>query len=294
MEGATSLSQVVDSLYGEAPSSVLYHYTSIDAALKILPDRKLWASDVHYLNDASELQHARETLAREARTLLGGGEFDAGLLSQFSDWLEIRVMDGHMLFVVCFSEDGDLLSQWRGYTPHGKGVSLGFSPSVLRSSAAAQSFRFGRCVYDLQAQRSVAAATVRAVATAATAVGPSQDAHPHQSYHGVFASMEADILAIAALLKNDAFSAEREWRAVSLPIEGYVEGEMSFRPARTTLVPYVNFCFDDTAGSPLSRVVVGPTPNFTLAIGALSKFLTRVDANPRLGTAASRVPYRET
>ena len=30
-------------------------------------------------------------------------------------------------FVVCFCEDGDVLSQWRGYADNGKGCSLGFS-----------------------------------------------------------------------------------------------------------------------------------------------------------------------
>ena len=35
-------------------------------------------------------------------------------------------------FVVCFCEDGDKLSQWRGYADNGKGCSIGFSETELR------------------------------------------------------------------------------------------------------------------------------------------------------------------
>ena len=33
---------------------------------------------------------------------------------------------------MCFCEDGDKLSQWRGYADNGKGVSIGFSAQELR------------------------------------------------------------------------------------------------------------------------------------------------------------------
>jgi hypothetical protein len=36
----------------------IYHYTSLDAARKILGDRILWASDVLSMNDTSEFKHA--------------------------------------------------------------------------------------------------------------------------------------------------------------------------------------------------------------------------------------------
>ena len=36
-------------------------------------------------------------------------------------------------FVVCFCEEGDMLSQWRGYANDGKGCSLGFSISELKN-----------------------------------------------------------------------------------------------------------------------------------------------------------------
>lgn len=35
-------------------------------------------------------------------------------------------------FVICFSENGDLLSQWRGYADNGRGVTIGFDYNTLQ------------------------------------------------------------------------------------------------------------------------------------------------------------------
>jgi hypothetical protein len=51
----------------------LYHYTSIDGLHGIVTNRSIWASMVHYLNDAAELKTAisifEEILTRELRQI---------------------------------------------------------------------------------------------------------------------------------------------------------------------------------------------------------------------------------
>ena len=36
------------------PSREVFHYTTASAALKIIESGKLWATDIHFLNDSSE------------------------------------------------------------------------------------------------------------------------------------------------------------------------------------------------------------------------------------------------
>ena len=36
----------------------LYHYTNVDAVYSILQTKKIWLTDVRFLNDTSELQEA--------------------------------------------------------------------------------------------------------------------------------------------------------------------------------------------------------------------------------------------
>src|SRR5712691_7887648 len=54
--------------------------------------------------------------------------------------------------ITCFCENGDLLSQWRGYSAHGYGYSLGFDTTILRERAASSGFILGRCIYDPMVQ----------------------------------------------------------------------------------------------------------------------------------------------
>ena len=48
---------------GLAPGRVLYHYTSAPGFLGILERRCLFASDVWFLNDASEVRYAQTRMA---------------------------------------------------------------------------------------------------------------------------------------------------------------------------------------------------------------------------------------
>jgi hypothetical protein len=278
---------------------MLYHYTSLDALIQIVPNRCLWATDIHYLNDSSELRHASARFLAQVRRLENDSPQDKELLGQLAEWLHLRLADGHLLFVVCFTEDGDLLSQWRGYTPHAKGVSIGFSHTHLLECAADQQFLFGRCIYAAEKQDEVAYLAIRAIVSAARSRGPApqSEAHPTQSYYPAFYEAEPALLRIAALLKHDAFEAEREWRAVSPVVSDYVNTEMYYRSGKTALVPYQKFRLStlEVGSIGIDRAILGPTPNVNLGIQALSQFLARyrVCAGTRT-ISLSRVPYRET
>lgn len=295
-----SVESIASSLYGGTPGTTLYHYTSLDALVSIVPTKTLWATDIHYLNDSSELRHAVQLFVREVDILreAAASSADGDLLSQLSDWLRGRLANGNLLFVGCFTEDGDLLSQWRGYTPHARGVSIGFSPMHVLACARAESYGIGRCIYDRSEKASVARDTVQSLLAFARHKGPSTNAHPTQSFHPVFAEAEPDLLRIAALLKHDAFVAEREWRVVSASVSDYVNSPVLHRPGRTTLVPYCAFglAVPGVEGIGIERAVLGPTPHPDLGANALSQFLShhRVSGGRPLSTGPSHVPFRET
>jgi hypothetical protein len=290
------LAKIVEAAYSRRPSSLLYHYTSLEGVLAIVPSGQLWATDIHYLNDASELREAAAVFELATSEIPRNNEEDREILRQLVDWLRNRLSDGHLLFVACFSEDGNLLSQWRGYTPHGKGLSLGFSHAHLAACAARQGFLLGQCVYGVAAQAEVAKSTVAAIVGAARLDGPSLAAHPSQSYHPTFLRLEANLLRIAALFKSAAFEAEREWRVVSPAVANYRDSDIQYRTGRTTLLPYVNFLVsaEDEQPARVAHVFLGPTPNNNLAMQSLSMFLSRERATPSGGIQASGIPYRET
>jgi hypothetical protein len=117
--------RTIDDFFENVASQTLYHYTSIGALLGIAETRTVWASHVYYLSDSHEIVHACRILSEvlSQRVEHYDGE-ERVFMEQFRDWLKTVLTSQHYLFVFSLSKQASLLSQWRSYTPHGKGVSL--------------------------------------------------------------------------------------------------------------------------------------------------------------------------
>ena len=128
---------------------VLYHYTTADGFLGIVETRSLWASNAAFLNDSTELVYIVSVLDEIVQELDESGDEVSIRMSAFASLLRRGLTDlrAYDVYVACFCEAGDLLSQWRGYPRDGGGYSLGFDSVVLD---AAQSLR--RVVYDRPTQ----------------------------------------------------------------------------------------------------------------------------------------------
>ena len=293
-----SIANLVDSLYFEQPVSELYHYTSLSGLMSMVASGCLYATDMRFFSDAAELRHTSDILRVYISQRAEEKGSNVDLLRQFREWVAERIAGGHMQFVVSFTTNGNLLSQWRSYCPHGKGVSVGFHPGAIIRAAAAQSYRVGKCVYDHEAQKRLALSIIFEIEKLADIRGENKDPskrHPSQSFHGIFEEAEADLLRIAALLKHGAFREEDEWRVVSPVITNYVQNPIRYREGRSMLIPYLDFSVrvDTTSALPLEHVYLGPTPNADNSMSSLSRYLSKYGANPKQGLTYCQIPYRE-
>ena len=50
----------VDKVLATAPPEMLYHYTSSTGLIRIAESKELWATNILYLNDSRELDHAMD------------------------------------------------------------------------------------------------------------------------------------------------------------------------------------------------------------------------------------------
>jgi len=280
-------------LYADVPKERLYHYTNFNGLMGIVESRALWASDIRYMNDSAELKHTADLIRTEVSRRIGAGHTRPNLLNQFLDWVTHRITNGHMLFAASFRANGNLLSQWRGYSRLGKGVSLGFDPAYILQSAEQQSFQIGRCVYSCEQQAQLISQVVDAVETLAAghepAVVPERGVGNGDGYHVIFEQIESDLLRIAALLKHPSFREEEEWRIVSPVITDYVEAEVLFREGTSMLVPYIMF---DLSPIALQHLFLGPTPNKTISMNSLTMYLVKNGIRPERGISYCQIPFR--
>jgi len=293
-----SIKEIAESLYSESPKKTLYHYTSFNGLLGIIKSQSLWASDIQFFNDSAEMQHTKNLLNNEISQCLKQGEHDSKLLNQFRDWISHRITNGNMLFVVSLTANGNLLSQWRGYCPIGKGVSVGFNPTIISLCANRQSFLIGKCIYNNAVQNKIIKNIIKNVKKLANERGENTNPskrHPSQSFHDIFEEIEDDLLRVAAILKHPSFKEEEEWRVVSPVITNYVKSPILYREGISMLIPYLEFSLisDNDLTMNIQHVILGPTPNNKLSITSLSRFLSKNGVSPKDGLETCQIPYRE-
>jgi len=290
------IERLTGALYADIPQGVLYHYTTFTGLLGIVQGRVLWASDIRYMNDSAELRHTADLIQTEVRERIDGGHPNPHLLTQFVDWVSHRITNGHLLFGASFRSQGNLLSQWRGYSVPGKGVSLGFSPDAILRCAEKQQFRVGRCIYEPARQRLLIRQVVDAVETLAgrLAMGETTAGERSGRYRLAFAEIETDLLRIAAILKHPSFREEKEWRIVSPVIANDAEAPILFREGHAMLVPYIEFDLSQ-GGQPLAldHLYLGPTANINISMNSLKMFLEQNGICPKRGIDYCQIPFRQ-
>ncbi len=291
------IQNITAKLYSDIPQERLYHYTSFTGLLGIVASRALWASDIRYMNDSAELRHTADLIRTEISRRIGAGHPRPDLLNQFLDWVTHRITNGHMLFASSFRSNGNLLSQWRGYSRLGKGVSLGFNPDYILRCAKRQSFQVGKCIYDCEHQERLISQVVDAVEVLAKAHDLKTNGEKigvDPSYQGVFQLIESDLLRIAAILKHPSFREEEEWRIISPVVTDFVRAPVLFREGTSMLVPYIQFDFLDELNSPiaLEHIFLGPTPNITISMNSLTMFLAKSGIQPTKGISYCQIPFR--
>ncbi len=286
----------VDEFFQEIPESPLFHYTGVDALLGIANSSAIWASHVYYLNDSKEVLHACDVLDRalgNPESHLGLNARDQDFVAQFRTWSASFRRDKYCLFVFSLSEQSSLLSQWRSYTPYGRGVSLGFAPSLIKRLIDKNNLKIAKCVYKQYEQELVLRSLLDKMLTTFRREQPQPNpmANPESTcYYSYLERFRGDVLQVLSIIKHQAFEEEQEWRLVSQYFENYTVPEISFRAGASMLVPYIKLKIGDERPA-FERVILGPSAHADLSMTALSMFLS----NSRLSnvTENSWIPYRE-
>ena len=102
---------------------MLYHYCSKETFKSIIANRTIWLSDISKSNDSTELVSA----LLQAREKLQPSSTQFGKINELIEGIQTVLIS----WAFCMSEDGDLLSQWRGYANDGAGFSIGFDEGIM-------------------------------------------------------------------------------------------------------------------------------------------------------------------
>lgn len=238
------------------------------------------------MNDANEIKYGAELFKAVVaeRQNQGGNGALVDFLVELRDWINQLINVPHYIFVFSLTEKGNLLSQWRAYTPSGAaGVSIGFSKKDLEATAKPKGFVLIKCLYDRKEQLDVLNATLDEILskfendrTSIDTIGRPQN----QKYLLYLQKHSKRLLQVFCRIKDPFFQEESEWRLISKYYESYTVPEIRFREGKTTLVPYIELDLSNTHddGRLFEQVYVGPSPSFNLAYDAIANFLSNKKA----------------
>jgi hypothetical protein len=285
---------------------LLYHYTDAKGLCGILSSGKLRATDVLYLNDASELDYVFQLLDEVFDGLAKAGRFGEtradealNMLRLASSTVQESWHNVFLCFVACFCECKNLLSQWRGYGSRIGGYSIGFNRRQIESVSSNRElgpYEFNRVDYNSEQLKAELVAQFQPYVETGQQHGtPLERAH---AWHSLVQQHFGPIGYFASHHKHPAFVEEKEWRIVRrIRREGLNDsGFPKFRTGPLGLVPYIDLDVssdDEPLRALVSEIVIGPTPHPELAERSLKLLLASIGyAEGEVIITPSQVPLR--
>lgn len=122
----------------------IYHYCSVDTFMAIIQNKTLRLSDLNKTNDYMEKRWANKFIVSVLQEKLEECGVNMKLeedywydeqsnnhLQYYKKEVERVLYDESPVLITCFSEEKDILSQWRAYGKDGTGVAIGFNYKII-------------------------------------------------------------------------------------------------------------------------------------------------------------------
>lgn len=301
---------------------IIYHYCSLDTFFTIFSSATIRLSNISKSNDSEEITY----LLPEMRTFCT--ELFNYYNDMFSDEYKLQADFVNKVFdlkfnetslnfyVMCFSEEADLLSQWRGYANDACGVAIGFSTDSFYPLARSiySHYNFSQVNYSLDDLcKQIEDYTKKEI--------DRNFSGDHQK-DSIFLLNIVDttismILYNSILYKNPNFHEEKEWRLVYNPfgnirkftdkisyydrmselynksIEegGFVRLPMTFHISNDKIISHIDLSFETIKKSFVKEIIIGSKANINDL--DLELFLLSNGYNPmKIIINKSRIPYR--
>lgn len=267
--------------YQFARPDVLYHYTTIAGLIGIIQSGAVWATDIRFLNDSTELQYARDILLKRIEEETAGQASSNAHRIFWERAKEVfKSRPSDYRFISCFCEDGDLLSQWRGYAGGTGGFSIGIDSSVVNSvSANDQGIFLRRVIYDPETQIGIfnhIISEVNVCINKNTSGKGEEEQSNIIAYIGhIFGTIVEELLYS---FKHPSFYEEKEWRLVVTTDLMNDLGSLLFRTSNASIIPYTEIKYPVAPRCPLlpiKKVIQGPAANKDFGRIAVISLLTK-------------------
>lgn len=272
----------------------LYHYTTNDGLIGIQSSSQFHLSEYFCLNDKFELIAGQEIIKEifseefekefeklntridlltksesdnkpdvlqddEFRRISRNASIFHTIANNFSSDVSSEFFS---IFVMCFSEKRDLLSQWKGYSDNGKGFCLGFETKELLDkiilgnkktsligSNGEDILFLGKVIYQKEQLRQKVNLIVKKVAD----LLKTNDAIDKKE---IIEHVTAVSLILSAFYKLEEFKEENEWRLIV--INFHANENVSYRSSLHGISSYYKLEITPSLNKLIFEIIIGP------------------------------------
>jgi hypothetical protein len=281
----------------------LFHYTTAEGLKGIIESNSLFASSAYFLNDSSELKYGRELAAKvlkewssaqeRATNKQSAGQAVLKLLTNYFASPNVDTAKNTPVFVTCFCEADNLLSQWRAYGQAG-GYSIRFPTNGLaifglKPESDFFESRLVKIEYEELEQRKRLNAILNNVLPLfgdpefEQHIDGLQQEDAKNFFLIAILAIEDALLDELTTFKNSAFQEEQEWRLILRPSRRIIRvfrqtaatknAALRFRTFRGIFVPYVLLVSTEQK-LPIRAIRSGPTLPVDRARQSIEMMLT--------------------
>ena len=243
---------------------LVYHYCSMESFLAIIQNKNIRLSNSYALNDSRENTWINDYID------LAISDFRNSENNEFVEkFIRLFELNYFTPYVSCFSENGDLLSQWRGYSNDATGVAIGFDPKLFNikfrppfpGNSIDHTLGIVSVIYDHEIQSRLTKNILPSMYQALK--------HGKVDEGNALANCMYNFKKYSPVFKNPAFQEESEWRIIHTPlisrdsdhnIKLHSEcSEVGYRVSNERLVTHFSLPFHSSPEcAPVKEIVMGP------------------------------------
>jgi len=254
-----TIGKIIENRRPAMENELAFHYCTIETFFNICKNNTLRLSDIEKSNDYSERVYMEELIKKELIEYAEGRNKNIGLRKLIEEWCYI-LNNLSNVYACCFSEAGDMLSQWRAYADNGYGVSIGFSKDILlQFNSEEYGLKFRKISYNIIEHQEFAKRQVKKII----------DTLKEKNFYSSVAEVFENDVDINCFMKMPAFEEEREWRLLIAlnpelrinQIGTFLDFQLSNTQLNTRngkIVTYFDLNFSEVRHEFIKKIIIGP------------------------------------
>lgn len=301
----------------KAVPRALYHYTNPEGVLGILRTNKFWATDIRFMNDATELSYSigllQELVEEKTRKKDKHFIFFGRIMADVIETL----LSAFRIYAISFSESPDDLIQWKSYGGGMGGYSIGFDfkdmnfHRTISGASVDDDMLLVKAIYNRDLQIKLFKVIIERVCDGAARLyqelengvfGAQSEFLEYSLVTDFSTNIVVPIVDWLLRFKHPKFAAEREWRLIRYIIGpdftsgGGLTYPRHYRVRRGGIYPYVELRLpgsDKLTKLPIAEVWQGPATEPDLFKSLISECLVAFGyESHEIPIKQSQVPMR--